>query len=218
VDTHLLGAAKAALTSNFRGHSYSGPGKEAAISKLKGLYKSHGLDWNAKSETEEIMEAIMEIKSLVTPKQEEPKEIVVHPLDDIVSKLKASYDAAIAMEANVDDKLRSLQPAYEQLGMFIQDSIKNIRHEPTVEEIELQKFQQILAPITQQMSLIAAQVQQLSQQKPIQEVARPVTRTPVRSIQPETSIIPQLSQAQSSNRSMDGKTPKLRQLIERTTF
>lgn len=42
VDRGLCGAAFAALTSNYRGHSYSGPSKDAALSKLKGIYKSRG--------------------------------------------------------------------------------------------------------------------------------------------------------------------------------
>jgi hypothetical protein len=55
VDTRLLGAAKAALTSNYRGHSYAGPQKSKALAKLKSLYKSQGLDWESKSLMEESM-------------------------------------------------------------------------------------------------------------------------------------------------------------------
>ena len=42
-DHRLMGAAKAALTVGFRGNTYSGPHKEAALQKLKALYKQEGL-------------------------------------------------------------------------------------------------------------------------------------------------------------------------------
>lgn len=45
-DPHLAGAAKAALTVGYRGNKYQGPGKEQALSKLKRLYKEHGLKWD----------------------------------------------------------------------------------------------------------------------------------------------------------------------------
>lgn len=53
-DRRLMGAAKAALTSpgGHRGQKYVGPNKSQAISKLKALYKSEGLDFN-EAEAEE---------------------------------------------------------------------------------------------------------------------------------------------------------------------
>jgi hypothetical protein len=41
---HLMGAAWAALHGGYRGNKYEGPGKEAAIAKLKALYKSEGME------------------------------------------------------------------------------------------------------------------------------------------------------------------------------
>ena len=40
-----MAAARAALTSNFRGHSYQGPDKSAALTKVKGLYAKEGMKW-----------------------------------------------------------------------------------------------------------------------------------------------------------------------------
>jgi phage I-like protein len=40
---HLMGAAWAALHGGYRGNKYEGPGKEAAIEKLKALYRSEGM-------------------------------------------------------------------------------------------------------------------------------------------------------------------------------
>jgi phage I-like protein len=41
---NLMGAAWAALHGGYRGNKYEGPGKEAAIAKLKSLYKSEGME------------------------------------------------------------------------------------------------------------------------------------------------------------------------------
>jgi hypothetical protein len=41
---HLMGAAWAALHGGYRGNKYEGPGKQAAIEKLKALYKSAGME------------------------------------------------------------------------------------------------------------------------------------------------------------------------------
>ena len=46
--THA-GAAWAALHTGYRGNKYSGPGKQAAISKLRGIYRSHG--WKLPNES-----------------------------------------------------------------------------------------------------------------------------------------------------------------------
>jgi hypothetical protein len=40
-----MGAAKAALTSNFRGQPYKGPDKGGALARLKALYKQQGMKW-----------------------------------------------------------------------------------------------------------------------------------------------------------------------------
>ena len=47
-DHGLMGGAKAALTSpgGHRGNKYEGPGKAAAIRKLKALYKSEDMEWS----------------------------------------------------------------------------------------------------------------------------------------------------------------------------
>lgn len=50
LDSRHLAAARAALTSNYRGHSYSGPNKSAALAKLKKLYAEAGLKWDESKE------------------------------------------------------------------------------------------------------------------------------------------------------------------------
>jgi phage I-like protein len=51
---HLMGAAWAALHGGYRGNKYEGPGKEAAIAKLKSLYKSEGMELPSLSGDREI--------------------------------------------------------------------------------------------------------------------------------------------------------------------
>lgn len=43
IDRRLMGAAWAALHSDYRGHKYSGPNKEAAIGKLRRMYRNAGM-------------------------------------------------------------------------------------------------------------------------------------------------------------------------------
>jgi hypothetical protein len=49
-DHRLMGAAWAALHGGYRGSKYGGPNKQAAIAKLKKLYKSEGMDLPAGNE------------------------------------------------------------------------------------------------------------------------------------------------------------------------
>ena len=66
-DHGLMGAAMAALTSNHRGHAYSGPNKGGALAKLKHLYSSENMDYEkAKSEVEKSMANEAEVNSVTT--------------------------------------------------------------------------------------------------------------------------------------------------------
>src|SRR6185369_16747206 len=49
-DHRLMGAAWAALHGGYRGNKYEGPGKQEAITKLKGLYKSEKMDTPVESD------------------------------------------------------------------------------------------------------------------------------------------------------------------------
>jgi hypothetical protein len=52
---HLMGAAWAALHGGYRGNKYEGPGKEAAIEKLKSLYRSEGMELPASTSADRPM-------------------------------------------------------------------------------------------------------------------------------------------------------------------
>ncbi|MGC2234249.1 MAG: phage protease [Candidatus Acidiferrum sp.] len=53
-DHGLMGAAWAALHSGYRGNKYEGPKKSEAISKLKGLYKSEGMNTPDQQKSSEV--------------------------------------------------------------------------------------------------------------------------------------------------------------------
>lgn len=78
-DHGLMGAAHAALVSSggHRGNKYEGPNKEEAISKLKGLYKSEGIDWPEDAKAAEMSElsfdAIRNIVGAALTKKYPPK-------------------------------------------------------------------------------------------------------------------------------------------------
>lgn len=56
-DHGLMGAAHAALHGGYRGNKYEGPGKEGAISKLKSMYKSEGMDWPGEKDKEKASDS-----------------------------------------------------------------------------------------------------------------------------------------------------------------
>lgn len=70
LDTGLMGAAKAALTSNHRGKAYEGPNKKKALAKLRSLYKAQNMDFEEKKSFME--ESMAELKK---EKKVKPDEI-----------------------------------------------------------------------------------------------------------------------------------------------
>jgi hypothetical protein len=79
-DHRLMGAAWAALHEGFRGNKYQGPEKSKALSKLKALYKSEGMDLPTKTKEYDaktvagVLAYLLEKHALV---EEEPKEEIV---------------------------------------------------------------------------------------------------------------------------------------------
>jgi len=54
-DHNLMGDAWAALHGGYRGNKYEGPGKAEAIGKLKGLYKSEGMELPSETQSEILL-------------------------------------------------------------------------------------------------------------------------------------------------------------------
>lgn len=59
-DHRLMGGAWAALHGGYRGNKYEGPSKDAAIARLKGVYKAEGMDTPQESAGQLSLESITE--------------------------------------------------------------------------------------------------------------------------------------------------------------
>jgi hypothetical protein len=88
-DHDLMGAAWAALHEGHRGNKYQGPDKAKALSKLKALYKSEGMDVPTKTKEYDpetvagVLAYLLEQHALV---EEEPKEEIVVETGDHVAE------------------------------------------------------------------------------------------------------------------------------------
>ena len=220
VDTRLLGAAKAALTSpgGHRGNKYAGPDKSKAIAKLKRLYSSHGLDWNSKSDAEyesEIYDLLQEIKSMTVKSEVEEPEVIVHPLDEYFSDFKQRFDAIIDSEASSDEKLHQIQEPFSNLGdgvvSVIKSSIKP-KEVPPEEKAQMdivKALVEAMNPTNQKLDLLITQLST----PPIERKMPVVPQR--RSISP--AIVQQVQEAQQQSVAKS-ETPKLRAIIEKTTY
>lgn len=227
VDNRLLGAAKAALTSpgGHRGNKYEGPNKEAAISKLKGLYKKQGLNWESKSDVEfedEIYDMVNELKvDLAQLKSAVVVEKPAHPLAESLETFKADYDTALQMkDLNADDKLRLIQQSFDALGQQVIATIKAPQPAPEPSPINdmAKAFSEALQPLMQELGMLKAEISGIK--------ARPVETQPTN---PTPLVIPQrrsfTPSLQMQSEARDGitpgikksETPNLRAIIERTT-
>lgn len=64
-DHHLMGAAWAALHGGYRGNKYDGPDKDKAIEKLKGIYKSEGMETPKDEATVELGVQVVDVATAV---------------------------------------------------------------------------------------------------------------------------------------------------------
>ena len=217
VDTRLLGAAKAALTSpgGHRGNKYAGPDKSKAIAKLKRLYSSHGLDWNSKSDAEyesEIYDLLQEIKSMTVKSEVEEPEVIVHPLDEYFSDFKQRFDAIIDSEASSDEKLQQIQEPFNHLGDGVVSVIKSsIKPKEVLPEEKAQMdivkaLAEVMNPISQKLDLLTTQLS-------TPPIERPMPVVPQR-----RSIPPAMVQQVQQQPVAKSETPKLRAIIEKTTY
>lgn len=110
----LLGAAKAALTSNHRGHSYSGSGKSKAISKLKRVYKQRGLKWESFIALSEIFE--------------ENREELIH-MSDLYKTLSESV-SAILEDESIENKSEAVQESIQDFKDEVELRALSLQPEP----------------------------------------------------------------------------------------
>lgn len=86
----LMGAAWAALHGGYRGNKYSGPNKSAAITKLKGVYKSEGMDTPTESAVNDISGGAFFEEALA--KSDSYDAIRCKVMDAICANIKAGID------------------------------------------------------------------------------------------------------------------------------
>lgn len=85
IDRRLMGGAKAALTVGYRGRKYEGPGKAAAIKKLKAMYKAEEMEWTTKT-------AEADAQAIEQPSMTE----VSGSLRDTASRIEDAFHAAFS--------------------------------------------------------------------------------------------------------------------------
>jgi hypothetical protein len=227
IDNRLLGAAKAALTApgGHRGQKYEGPNKEEAIRKLKRLYKEQGLEWKSDVDDEddpvihilnELKSEISQLKSIVPAR--EPVEDV-HPLHEYIEKFKAEFDTVLAMgNTSPEDKLRAVQPAFDTFGQSVAQIIKASSpvSEPSAPASNdfVSAFSEALQPLMKELGMLRSEISALK---------RPET-SPVQQVIPQRRSVTPTLQMQDISKSLvndprrpSTPTPKLRQIIERTT-
>jgi cation transport regulator ChaB len=181
-------------------------GDEECMKKMK----DKKMKEEKKSDFEKIFSAIEELKSLVTPKPE-----TSHPLDAVLTKFKADYDAALNMaDVTPDEKLQLIQHSFAEIGNLAVDTIKKsqvVEPKVSTENDMLAKFSDVLDKVVQRLDLMDAKLS-----NPIQQVVTQQTQPMVRhNIQtPKRTGIEQRSVM--SEPTTDNPTPKLHELLRRT--
>ena len=150
--------------------------------------------------------------SLVTLSMSKEKE-EVHPLDAAISKLKADFNDALETGLTEEEKLQLVQESFNELGEAVKESISVHVSEPQqISESDSisRAITDALEPIFHQMSLLSAKVEEMSIQK---SSSTEKSIAPV--IPQRRSLAPSL--VQSKSEIVKSQTPKLRDLINRTT-
>ncbi len=210
-DHRLMGAAWAALHEGYRGNKYEGPDKEAAIGKLKGIYKREGMDIPSKAELEFLF---MDIKSEFKEALNEvmkKQEVVPHPLDAVLNEFKAEYDLVAKSDISLEDKLTKLQGHYQKFVDVVRESLTPAQTPEIAQSMAMEKtLSQVISAldaVAQRMELVVAR---LSAPQPTQAIPTITPPAPVqRSLTPSqfASMYPPASQAKSL-------TPTIRALVE----
>jgi hypothetical protein len=135
-----------------------------------------------------------------------------HPLDCAISKLKADFDDAMNTELGTEEKLQLLQDSFNDLGEAVKSNISN--KEPVVDDGDdsvsvAKSVSDALEPILQQLSVMSAKIEELSTRN------TSTVKTEVPQIPQRRSLTPSLIQNKAEL--VKSTTPKLRDLVERTT-
>ena len=210
----LMAAARAALTSNYRGHSYEGPDKAKALSKLKKLYASEKMKWESETIMEEgddmtKDEIISIVKSAIAealPPKVEPVEVPKHVLDASFSEFKSKFDAVMNSEATPEEKLQQIQEPFNTFGTSLVSVVKSVAKpkevtpESAAQDSLVKALSQVLNPLTQKLDMLLTQQNNNVPNKPMPQIPQR------RSISPEllakTDVV------------VKSETPNLRKIID----
>lgn len=158
----------------------------------------------AENETSKVLETLSEIKSMLAP-----KETPAHPLDMAVAKLKADYDDTVSMDISTDEKMQSIQAAFNEFGGKFAELVKSaVSTVPETKEKPSgdSDVAKAIETLAQKMELLSTQIQQLKVPAVEGAPSVPVSR----------AINPALVR-QSTLSKPKSDTPNLRAIIERTT-
>jgi len=211
---NLMRSARAALTSNFRGHSYAGPKKGSALAKLKRLYASEKMKWESETIMEEgddmtKDEIISIVKSAIAealPPKVEPVEVPKHVLDASFSEFKSKFDAVMNSEATPEEKLQQIQEPFNTFGTSLVSVVKSVAKpkevtpESAAQDSLVKALSQVLNPLTQKLDMLLTQQNNNVPNKPMPQIPQR------RSISPEllakTDVV------------VKSETPNLRKIID----
>jgi hypothetical protein len=139
--------------------------------KKKKEMKSEAVDFSA------VLSAIAELKSAITPATQP-----VHALDEAFAQFKTRYDEVCLSNNGADEKLRLIQPHFEELGSHLVSAIKStVQTEEVVVKSDntgidmVKALSEALQPLAQRLDLL------IQQNKP---VTNPVSTPERRSFNP----------------------------------
>lgn len=109
-DHRLMGAAWAALHSEYRGKSYEGPDKSGAKARLAAMYKSEGMDTPSTSDHADLNGKWIHIfqAGTRTDSKGNTRNVTTSDLDDVVRNYEPDYHEAPAVIGHPEDN----HPAY----------------------------------------------------------------------------------------------------------
>jgi hypothetical protein len=162
-----------------------------------------------KSDLDEIMSEISELKSLIVSYNSHPS----HPLDVMFETFKSDFDEVTNSDVDVDTKLRSIQEPFNKLGSDIVTTIRTsivVQSEPE-DAIEndmatmiARAIAKAVSPLSQKLEILSNQMQPVSSEKKIPE------RRSIQAAEVRQSVINQQTETP------DSPTPKLRALVRKT--
>ena len=146
---------------------------------------------------DEVREMIKEFVKESVPAKPEPVTVESHPLDEVLAKLKSTYDNAIEQKLDPNATLLSLQEPMEMIGRAILDGVKEVSPTPTPDpNAEIMKA---ITELTSQVALLKAQ----------QASPAPQTGVPQR-----RGITPDLISSQPNY--SQSETPKLQSIVRKS--